>query len=490
MILTATVLLLGCGTESYDMSDNVRFLWEQHPMPFSPEAADAAAKDADGLLTSNKRDFQLKIYYVERMGTAHGDSIVAITQAELADDPNNARKILLESLAVGGRNRTADSLRRALELAPEDPYILAYASAALLRSRPAEPEKALTLAEKATQIAPNYSEAYASYAQALLENEMPEKAIEASDKAIELAPWDYFPVRTKVFALEQLEHGDEALALLEEFAQKQPIHPYLLYDLGRRYEEAGTLEKLVDLQVMAAEINPQDGWAWLEVADLHARMGNYDEMIEAYQNALEADFYDLELITHQMDAEVARAIRNRADWKELKQAMLDRRKETADDRKAEALSVKLDKPAPEILARTLEGEEVKLSDFRGEVVVLDFWATWCPPCRLTLPRLKDLYESGIDVNLVSVDVWERIPDEQRPEYVGEFAREEGMVWNVWLAPNSAADEYEVRGIPTFVVIDGEGVIRYQLVGYNAFLDETLAWMIEDVQNSGEIAMED
>ena len=118
-------------------------------------------------------------------------------------------------------------------------------------------------------------------------------------------------------------------------------------------------------------------------------------------------------------------------------------------------------------------------------MVLDFWATWCGPCKMSMPWLQEFNkgkgETGACmVELISVNVWERVTGDERMNLVKESAAEHGLSWKVMLAENSAASDFEVRGVPTFVVIDKEGVIRYKISGYNAFLDEILTWMVEDV----------
>jgi len=489
LLLTSLLMLTfiaGCGGDSFTPSKNVEFLWQQHPMPFTPESAEAAASDAAGLLAKHPKDLQLELYYIDRMSDVDYDSLVDIYQAKLAKKPGDPRFMLLEAVAVGGRNRMVDSLRVALEKAPEDPYILSFTSQALLRSRPADPELALSYAKKAVELAPDLGYAHSALTAALLENGKLEESLAAGEMALALMPWSYDIVRMRAVALEELGRGEEGLEMIEAFAEVQPLNPILLYDLERRYSELGTLEKIVDLKVNAAEANPQDGWAWLDVATLYQELDRVDESVGAYRKAMENDFYDLDLILHEMTPEVSAVLKNNADWKTLKAEMVAKREDTRDERKTDALAEWLDKPAPDFSALTLAGKEVSLSDLRGKVVVLDFWSTWCPPCKLTIPRLKDLYNSGVDVQIVSVDVWERVPEDQRPGYVGEFAKGEGMKWNVWLAPNTAADAYEVRGIPTFVVIDPEGVIRYISVGYRPFLDEVLGWMIESARTGGDV----
>jgi len=482
------VLASGCATEKYTPSKQVQSLWQQHPMPFTKNNSRAALEDAEKLLARHPKDFQLQLYVVERKSEVDYDSTVDEYQAKLAAKPGDPRTMLLEALAVGGRNRMADSLRKAVALAPNDPYILSYTALALLRSRPADPDQAFTDAQQAVQIAPELAETHNALSAVLLEQNKFDEAIAEADKAIEFAPWNYDPVRKKAIALELLGKGDEGLALMEDFAEVQPLNSLLLYDLEQRYEKKGTLDKMISLKVAAAEADPQEGWAWLDVNDLYKRLGQYDEAVGALEKALANDFYDLDLIEAQMDDAAKKALSGNPRWAALKKAMLDKRKATEQERRTDALSDRMDTPAPDFTARTFDGKEVKLSDLRGQVVVLDFWATWCGPCKMTIPRLKALHKSGVKATMVSVDVWERVPDEHRPEYVGGFATKEGMTWNVWLGPNSAADAFKVRGIPTFIVIDKQGVIRYEVIGYVAFLDETLGWMVEDAAKGDQVAM--
>src|SRR3989440_4751 len=84
-------------------------------------------------------------------------------------------------------------------------------------------------------------------------------------------------------------------------------------------------------------------------------------------------------------------------------------------------------PAPDFELKSLDGRAVKLSDFRGRVVVLNFWATWCAPCRVETPWLVDLYrqykEQGLEVVGVSMD-------DGNQEHVAEFVKEMGINYTV------------------------------------------------------------
>jgi thiol-disulfide isomerase/thioredoxin len=122
------------------------------------------------------------------------------------------------------------------------------------------------------------------------------------------------------------------------------------------------------------------------------------------------------------------------------------------------------KPAPDFTLRSLDGKEVTLSKLKGNVVVLDFWATWCPPCRASLPHLSKvandaaLKEKGLKV--VGVNCKE---DNAKVE---AFLKKSNLHLHVAMDSEGATmNEYQVRGIPTTVVVGRDGVIQNLFIGF-------------------------
>jgi len=135
---------------------------------------------------------------------------------------------------------------------------------------------------------------------------------------------------------------------------------------------------------------------------------------------------------------------------------------TAGDEKPESLE---GKPAPDFALDTLDGGKVKLSDLKNNVVVLDFWATWCPPCRLSLPhvdqlaRNKDLEAKGVRVLAIN--------EGEAKERAASFVQEKNYAFTVPLDPEGTVmKDFRLRGMPTTVVIGRGGQVHKVLQGFN------------------------
>lgn len=119
------------------------------------------------------------------------------------------------------------------------------------------------------------------------------------------------------------------------------------------------------------------------------------------------------------------------------------------------------KLAPDFTLTGLDGQEVSLSDFRGEPVLLNFWASWCGPCRIEMPLLQEVYEQWTSKGLVLLAV----NLQEDPAKVKEFIDDAGYTFPVLLAPgNKVPLSYNIRGIPATFFIDADGVIRDIKVG--------------------------
>lgn len=118
--------------------------------------------------------------------------------------------------------------------------------------------------------------------------------------------------------------------------------------------------------------------------------------------------------------------------------------------------------APDFSLMTTDGKTLKLSDLKGKVVILDFWATWCPPCRKGIPDLIDIKKrygsKGVEIVGISVDV------ETKPDVV-PFMKSYGINYPIVYADNAIVNNYGgINSIPTTFVIDKQGKIAASYVG--------------------------
>jgi len=117
--------------------------------------------------------------------------------------------------------------------------------------------------------------------------------------------------------------------------------------------------------------------------------------------------------------------------------------------------------APDFKLETLEGETVNLSDYRGTPVLINFWATWCPPCRAEIPDLQQLYDEE-DVVVLAVNMTE---SEQNEETVEEFVDEFQMTFPVVMDVEARVTQtYKVQAYPTSYMIDEDGHIQFVALG--------------------------
>jgi peroxiredoxin len=119
--------------------------------------------------------------------------------------------------------------------------------------------------------------------------------------------------------------------------------------------------------------------------------------------------------------------------------------------------------APDFTLQTTTGETVRLSDLRGQAVLVNLWATWCPPCRAEMPAIQKMYDEYKDQGFIVLALDMTWQDD--PAAVGPFVQEYGLTFPVLLEPSGAAARlYELRSLPSSFFIDRQGVIREVVIG--------------------------
>ena len=133
--------------------------------------------------------------------------------------------------------------------------------------------------------------------------------------------------------------------------------------------------------------------------------------------------------------------------------------------------------APDFTLKTLDNEEISLSGLRGKVVLLDFWATWCGPCRESIPHLvqlqKNYQEKGVQVIGLSVDKGDG-------SAVRNFVKSMEIPYPVVMTPEDVARNYGVSSLPTTFLIDKEGKIRDKMIGFSSAVASQMGARIEEL----------
>jgi peroxiredoxin len=130
-------------------------------------------------------------------------------------------------------------------------------------------------------------------------------------------------------------------------------------------------------------------------------------------------------------------------------------------------------PAPDFLLTNTHGEQVRLSELRGQPILINFWATWCAPCRIEMPAIQARYEAYEDRGLIVLGV-----DFDEPlEDVQAFGEQLGLSFDLLLDPGGEVQGlYRVRGYPTSFFVGRDGIIQVQHIGVmtEGQLDDYLA----------------
>jgi thiol-disulfide isomerase/thioredoxin len=139
------------------------------------------------------------------------------------------------------------------------------------------------------------------------------------------------------------------------------------------------------------------------------------------------------------------------------------------------------KVLPDSVCEDLDGKKVKISDYRGKVVVLDIWATWCGPCVAMIPHERELVKKLKDKPFTFIS----LSADDEKETLVKFIEKEPMPWTHWWngKGKGPVETYKVRFFPTIYVLDEKGVIRFKHVR-EAAMDKAVEELLKEIKPKG------
>lgn len=251
-----------------------------------------------------------------------------------------------------------------------------------------------------------------------------------------------------------------------------------LFKLERYQEAQSAYREAHDLmEGHEAEVNER-------LVQCYLKNGDYATAIEVTKACIEKSKYNDKLLEYGKEAFVKKE-GNAEGFDKLVAAAKER---AVIKVREKLLAERISKPAPDFSAKNLAGETVQFAQLKSKVVVLDFWATWCGPCKAAFPFLQKVYEkykNDPDVVILAVNTWENESGAAREKLVKKFLEDNKYTFPVVYDETSVAEKYKVEGIPTQFFIDRKGVIQFKAVGFEGPEMEQVMAMKIDMLLSGE-----
>ncbi|MEZ4650760.1 MAG: redoxin family protein [Candidatus Eisenbacteria bacterium] len=418
-------------------------------------ASQDAAKSASYLITAreaafqNPRDLDAVRHYIQ-VATALQRTDQLVSELEAYAESNPKRSEAHYYLGLAQTEEAAGHFERALDLDSKSYFALVGMASAEMTATPPKYEEAKSHLVQAAKLEPSEPLAFVVFEQLFKRLGDADSQVLAISKAVEADPYD---VQLQQTLLRQLQAQAQAVQ-----ASGQGIETWI-------GDTTAILTRL-------AKVGPGQPELAVAAARISGASGDKEAVLANLGLAAELGFADPRGLA--FDRMLASAINDNPAAKPILDKMEANRENASEDLKAHALEQLITIPTPKVeTIPLLGGGTLDLASKKGKVVVLDFWATWCGPCRRALPVVQKLYERKIDdVEVYAVNVFERDGGKQ----VEGFWKAGGYPMPVALGTQDWATSFGVSSIPTLFLIGPDGQIRYRHQGFSPYLDQELAWI--------------
>lgn len=297
-----------------------------------------------------------------------------------------------------------------------------------------------------------------------------EEAIEIIEEAYKMEP-ENFQIQASLVQMLQQHAGQ-----VSQTAEREDANPHY-------YRSADVARELMENEEAMDQFGPQIKQMCSTVIYNEACClsidGKNEKAMAALKEAFELGFSDFELAKSDSDFENIHGDVFDKLIKKSREAAIARMIEETKSELADFESFDFDFELEDV-----KGEMVSLGDFAGKVTIVDFWGTWCPPCREEIPsfiKLKKTYGSkGFDI--VGIN-YEGVEGEEAVEKITEFMEDHEMNYNCLIGDDETSDQVDIEGYPTTLFIDAKGKVRMKMVGLHSYekLEAVVKILLEENQ---------